>query len=61
MKKISKITLENFRAFLGKKEIDFNNTEKNPLILYVFMGRMVLEKHLYLIVLSGSLLEKLVY
>ena len=33
MKKISKITLENFRAFLGKKEIDFNNKDKLKLLV----------------------------
>ena len=27
MKKISKITLENFRAFSGKREINFNNPD----------------------------------
>ena len=30
MKKISKITLENFRVFSGKNEIDFNNSDKKP-------------------------------
>ena len=28
MKKISKITLENFRVFSGENEIDFNNSDK---------------------------------
>lgn len=39
MKKISKITLENFRAFLGKKEIDFNNTEKKPADFVCIYGK----------------------
>ncbi len=30
MKKISKITLENFRAFSGKREINFNNPDDKP-------------------------------
>lgn len=38
MKKISKITLENFRVFSGKNEIDFNDTDGKPadLDLYIW-------------------------
>lgn len=39
MKKISKITLENFRAFLGKKEIDFNNSNNKPADFVCIYGK----------------------
>lgn len=39
MKKISKITLENFRAFLGKKEIDFNNSKNKPADFVCIYGK----------------------
>lgn len=39
MKKISKITLENFRAFLGKKEINFNNSSNEPADFVCIYGK----------------------
>ena len=39
MKKISKIALENFRAFLGKKEIDFNNSNNEPADFVCIYGK----------------------
>lgn len=39
MKKISKITLENFRAFAGKNVIDFNNSENTPADLICIYGK----------------------
>jgi SMC domain protein len=39
MKKISKITLENFRAFLGKKEIDFNNSDNKAADFVCIYGK----------------------
>lgn len=39
MKKISKITLENFRAFSGKKEISFNNHDENPADFICIYGK----------------------
>lgn len=61
MKKISKITLENFRVFSGKNEIDFNNSDKSRRILFVYMERMDLEKHHYLMVSNGFLQVKFTY
>ena len=39
MKKISKITLENFRAFAGKNVVDFNNSENKPADLICIYGK----------------------
>ena len=39
MKKISKITLENFRVFSGKNEIDFNDTDGKPADLVCIYGK----------------------
>ena len=39
MKKISKITLENFRVFSGKNEIDFNNSDKKPADFVCIYGK----------------------
>lgn len=39
MKKISKITLENFRAFSGKKEINFNNSNNRPADFVCIYGK----------------------
>lgn len=39
MKKISKITLENFRVFSGKNEIDFNDTNGKPADLVCIYGK----------------------
>lgn len=39
MKKISKITLENFRAFSGKKEISFNNSNNRPADFVCIYGK----------------------
>ena len=40
MKKISKITLENFRVFSGKNEIDFNDTNGKPADLVCIYGNI---------------------
>lgn len=61
MKKISKITLENFRVFSGKNEIDFTTLIKSRRILFVYMERMDLEKHHYLMVSNGFLQVKFTY
>lgn len=39
MKKISKITLENFRAFSGKREINFNNPDDKPVDFVCIYGK----------------------
>ena len=39
MKKINKITLENFRVFSGKNEIDFNDTDGKPADLVCIYGK----------------------
>ena len=39
MRKISKMTLENFRVFLGKREIDFNNSNKEPANFVCIYGK----------------------
>lgn len=39
MKKISKITLENFRAFSGKTEINFNNSNDKPADFVCIYGK----------------------
>ena len=39
MKKVSKIMLENFRVFLGKNEIDFNNSDGNPADFVCIYGK----------------------
>lgn len=39
MKKISKITLENFRAFSGKREISFNNHDDKPVDFVCIYGK----------------------
>lgn len=39
MRKISKITLENFRGYLGIKEIDFNNSNNEPADFVCIYGK----------------------
>lgn len=39
MKKISKIILENFRVFSGKKEINFNNSQNKPADFICIYGK----------------------
>lgn len=39
MKKISKITLENFRVFSGKREISFNNSNNQPADFICIYGK----------------------
>ena len=39
MKKISKITIENFRVFSGTNEIDFNNRENIPADFICIFGK----------------------
>ena len=47
MKKISKITLENFRVFSGKNEIDFNDTLQEIALIHYLDWYVVAHPHLH--------------